>query len=86
MAVQTSAAPVDEKQRRANLFRYGLLLIPPLAFTLAFAVPYMVTRGLGMDLGSIITIAFVPAILWAAGTGLLCMGVWWAYKRYILKM
>ena len=83
--MQKTASLTDATQRRANVFRYGLMLIPPVAFAVSVSVPFMLARGAGLDIGSIISLAIIPALLWAVGAGILCFLVWIAYKRVVLK-
>ncbi len=71
----------DLDKRRLNIVRYGLMVIPPVAWVVAFAPLYMLSNGLGMDW---ISDALVPSLIEAAVVAVVCVGVYYLYKRAIL--
>ncbi len=71
----------DMEKRRLNIVRYGLMVIPPVAWAVAFAPLFMLSNGLGMNW---ITEALVPSLIEAIVVAIVCVAVWYLYKRAIL--
>jgi phosphoglycerol transferase MdoB-like AlkP superfamily enzyme len=72
----------DAMTKRINVFRFGLMAIPPLAWALFFAPLYMVSAGLGMDWFSI---ALIPSLILLVVVSLVCVAAWYGYKQFIVK-
>jgi len=77
------SATTDPKVRRLNLVRYGLMVIPIVAWMVAFAPPFLFSKGVGMDW---ISDALIPSLVTAAVVGVVCALVYFAYKRFVLKI
>ncbi len=73
----------SREERRANIFRFGLLSIPPIAWAVAFAPLFLLSNGLHLDW---ISIALVPSLVEALVVGIVCYGVWFAYTRLVLHL
>jgi hypothetical protein len=76
-------ATTDPKQRRLNIVRYGLMVIPVVAWMIAFAPVFLASNGLGQNW---ISDALIPSLITAAIVGVVCAGVYYAYKRFVLNM
>jgi len=66
----------EEIHRRLRFLRFGLLVVPPLAFAIymAYMFPFV---GLGK--------AILPALLWGVLAGILCVVVYYAYKWVLTR-
>lgn len=74
---------VDSKQRRLNIVRYGLMVIPVVAWMIAFAPVFLASNGLGQNwVGD----ALVPSLIIAAIVGVICAAAYYGYKRFVLSM
>ncbi len=71
----------DLDKRRLNIVRYGLMVIPPVAWAVAFAPLFMLTNGLGMNW---INDALIPSLIEAIVVAVVCVAVYYIYKRAIL--
>ncbi len=72
-----AALPAAELRNR-NIVRYGLMLIPPIAWVIAFAPLFLVSYGLRQNWAAD---ALVPSLLEAAIVGLICIMVWQLYQK-----
>ncbi len=76
-------ATTDPKQRKLNLVRYGLMVIPIVAWIIAFAPVFLVSNGLGENwIGD----ALIPSLIMAAVVGVICAAVYYGYKKFVLNM
>lgn len=57
------------------------MAIPPVAWAVAFAPLFLLANGLGMDW---IGIALIPSLIEAIVVAIVCVIVWYGYKRVIL--
>jgi hypothetical protein len=64
--------------KKANIVRYGLMAIPPVAWVVAFAPLFLISNGARQDW---VSAALVPSLIEAAAVGVVCTVVWYAYKR-----
>ncbi len=71
----------DLDKRRLNIVRYGLMVIPPVAWAVAFAPLFMLTNGLGMNW---INDALIPSLIETIVVAVVCVAVYYIYKRAIL--
>ncbi len=71
----------DLDKRRLNIVRYGLMVIPPVAWVVAFAPLFMLSNGLGMNW---ISEALIPSLIETAVVAVVCVAVWYLYKRAVL--
>lgn len=76
-------APVSPEQKRANILRFGLMTIPPVAWAVSFSIPFMMANGAGQDW---VSLALIPSLVTAVVVGVICVIVWFAYTRYVLRM
>lgn len=76
-------AAADPKMRRLNLVRYGLMIIPVVAWVIAFAPVFLTSNGLSQNW---VMDALVPSLITAAIVGAICAAVYYAYKRFVLNM
>ena len=76
-------ATTDPKQHSLNLVRYGLMVIPVVAWVVAFAPMFMLSNGLGLNW---VSDALIPSLITAAIVGAICAVVYFVYKRMVLKM
>ena len=72
-----------EQTKRLNLFRYGMMVIPVVAWVIAFAYPFLVLNAFNQDW---LMAALIPSLIVAAITGVVCYAAFWAYKRFVLKV
>lgn len=79
--MQNTAA--DPKQRKLNLVRYGLMVIPVVAWMIAFAPVFLTSNGMGQNW---VSDALIPSLLIAAVVGVICAVVYYGYKRFMLNM
>ena len=81
MASNSSLTEAQRKQM--NLLRYALMVIPVVAWVVYFAPIFLVSNAFAqnwfMD-------ALVPSLIVAVVVGVICFGIFWAYKRYVLKI
>jgi uncharacterized membrane protein len=83
MQEQKPALSADEqKKRRLNILRFGLMAIPPIAWAVAFAPLFMLTYSTELDW---ITSALIPSLIEAIIVGVVCFVIWYLYKRFALK-
>jgi hypothetical protein len=74
---------MDESDtKKANIVRYGLMVIPPVAWVVAFAPLFMISNGARMDW---VSDALVPSLIEALVVGVVCAVVWFAYKKVAFK-
>ncbi len=71
----------DVDKRRLNIVRYGLMVIPVVAWVVAFAPLFMLSNGLGMNW---ISDALIPSLIEALVVAVICAAVYYLYKRAIL--
>ena len=83
MSVTQANTMTDDQRKRLNLFRYGMMVIPVVAWVVAFAYPFLFANAFNQDW---ITTALIPSLIVAAVTGVICYVVYWAYKRFVLKV
>lgn len=67
-------------ERRLRLLRFGLILLPILAF--AIVAGLWVVGSVGQELGT----AIFHGAIWAAGAGVLSVVVYMVYKSMVLKL
>jgi hypothetical protein len=72
----------EADKKRANTMRFGLLAIPPVAWGVAFSYLFLVANGFRMDW---VTEALIPRLVDTIVVGILCVIVWFAYERVVLK-
>lgn len=72
----------DTEKRRMNVLRFGLMVIPPVAWAVAFAYPFLIANAFGQDW---IGLALIPSLVVAVVVGIVCAAVWFAYKRLVFK-
>ena len=72
----------ESERRKLNIVRYGLMAIPPVAWTVAFAPLYMFSHTAQMDW---VADAFIPSLIEAVVVGAVCAVVWFAYKKAAMK-
>ncbi len=77
------SATTDPNQRKLNMVRYGMMVIPVVAWVVAFAYPFLVSNAFQQDW---ISAALIPSLIIAVVVGVICFAVFWAYKRFVLKM
>ncbi len=68
--------------KKANIVRYGLMVIPPVAWVVAFAPLFLISNGARMDW---VRDALVPSLIEAVVVGVVCIIVWYAYKRIAIR-
>lgn len=73
----------DEQRKRLNLMRYGMMVIPVVAWVIAFSYPFLIVNAFNQDW---ISTVLIPSLVVAAVTGVICVAVFWAYKRFVLKI
>ncbi len=73
----------DEQRKRLNLMRYGMMVIPVVAWVIAFSYPFLIVNAFNQDW---ISTVLIPSLVVAAVTGVICFAVFWAYKRFVLKI
>ncbi|MBI3538373.1 MAG: hypothetical protein HY070_12565 [Chloroflexi bacterium] len=73
----------DANKRRENIVRFGLFAIPPVAWAIAFAPLYLLTRSFPNL--NWISDALVPSLIEAVIVGAVCAAVWSGYKKYVVK-
>ncbi len=71
---------LDTPKKRANLFRFGLMALPPIAWGVTFAYLFLIANGLRVDW---VSAALVPSLMNAIVVGLLCFVVWYGYQKYV---
>ncbi len=72
----------DADKKRANAVRFGLMTIPPIAWGVAFSYLFLIANGFRLDW---ISEALIPSLIDAVVVGIVCVLVWFAYERVILK-
>lgn len=72
----------DADKKRANVVRFGLMVIPPLAWAITFSYLFLIARGLYVDW---IGAALIPSLINAVVVAVVCVVVWFAYLRLVLK-
>lgn len=72
-----------EQRKRLNLFRYGMMVIPVVAWVVAFAYPFLFANAFNQNW---ISAALIPSLIIAAVVGVICFAVYWAYKKFVLKV
>lgn len=76
----------SSEQRRANIMRFGLMAIPPIAWAVTFAPLFLVSNGFyGIGSGYWIGDALIPSLIVVVVVAAVCIGVWFAYKRLVLR-
>jgi|OpeIllAssembly_1097287.scaffolds.fasta_scaffold731424_1 hypothetical protein len=68
----------EKKQKRLNLFRYGLLVVTCVAFALGTTLVWIGSRH---QLGT----ALLQGILLGAGTAVVCTIIYFLYRSYLEK-
>jgi hypothetical protein len=76
-------AATDPKLRKLNLVRYGLMVIPVVAWMIAFAPIFLASNGLRQNW---VSDALIPSLIIAAVVGVICAAVYYGYKRFVLSM
>ncbi len=76
-------ASTDPKVRRLNLVRYGLMVIPIVAWMIAFAPVFLASNGMGQNW---ISDALIPSLITAAIVAVICAAVYYGYKRFVLNL
>jgi|GEM_PF-2898162 hypothetical protein len=71
----------DADKKRANIMRFGLMAIPPIAWGVAFSYLFLIANGFRMDW---ITEALIPSLVDAVVVGIVCVIVWFVYERVVL--
>lgn len=77
------SAAVDPKTKRLNLVRYGLMVIPIIAWAISFAYPFLVSNGFGMNW---IADALIPSLITFVVVAAVCAAVYYGYKKFVLNM
>lgn len=72
----------DADKKRANLMRFGLMAIPPVAWGVAFSYLFLVANGFRLDW---ISEALIPSLVDAIVVGIVCAIVWMVYERVVVK-
>jgi hypothetical protein len=72
----------DTDTKRANIMRFGLMSIPPVAWAVAFGYLFLIANGFRLDW---ISEALIPSLIYAVVVGIVCVVVWYAYKMIVLK-
>ncbi|MBI4673754.1 MAG: hypothetical protein HY741_19070 [Chloroflexi bacterium] len=83
MASTPTTTVSDAQRKRLNLLRYGMMVIPVVAWVVAFSYPFLLANAFGQD-G--IATALISSLVIAVVTGVICFAVYWAYKRFVLKI
>lgn len=73
----------DDQRKRLNLFRYGMMVIPVVAWLVAFAPVFLVSNGMGQNW---ISDALIPSLIVAVVVGVICFLIFQGYKRMVLKI
>lgn len=74
--------PEEVERRKLNIVRFGLMVIPPIAFALSFSLPFVLYRAVGEDwVGK----ALVPSLIQTAVVAVVCVIVWFIYKRAVTR-
>lgn len=81
MASNSSLTEAQRKQM--NIVRYALMVIPVVAWVVAFAPVFLVSNAFGQNW---IADALIPSLIDAIIVGIICFGIYWAYKRFVLKI
>ncbi len=77
-----SSASIDPKVRRLNLMRYGLMVIPVVAWAVSFAYLFLVSNAFSQNwIGD----AMIPSLTIAVIVGVVCAAVYYGYKRFVLN-
>ncbi len=79
---RSEMATDDPLRRRMNVFRFGLLAIPPVAWALYFGPLFMVSRGAGLDW---VSIALIPSLIEIVVVAIICAVAWYGYKQLVVK-
>jgi hypothetical protein len=66
-------------ERRLRILRFGLILLPLLAFAVVTGI--WAVFSVGTDLGG----ALLQGVIWGAGAGVLAAVVYMVYKSTVLK-
>lgn len=72
----------EADKKRANTMRFALMAIPPLAWAISFSYLFLIANGFRLDW---VQQALVPSLIQAAVVGIVCIIVWLAYERFLLK-
>ena len=72
----------ESDKKRANTVRFGLMAIPPVAWAISFSYLFLIANGFRMDW---VQAALVPSLIQGAVVGIVCILVWLAYERFMLK-
>lgn len=68
----------ETQRKQLNLTRYGLMVVPIVAWVVAFAMLFSVRNDFGD--------ALVPSLITLVIVAVICYAVFWAYKRFVLKI
>ncbi|MGC8827392.1 MAG: hypothetical protein ACP5TV_10350 [Anaerolineae bacterium] len=69
-------------RRRLNIVRFGLMVIPPIAWAISFSLPFIVARGLGANW---ISLALIPSLIQTAIVAVICIITWFVYKGVVTR-
>lgn len=68
----------DSEMKKNKIVRYGLMVIPPIAWVVGFAPLFIISNGAKQDwVGD----ALIPSLIEAVVVGAVCIIVWSAYRR-----
>ena len=70
----------EQNQRKLNLVRFGLTLVPCVAWTMVFTPLYLISSTARLDW---VQIALVPSIGEAVVVALTCAIIYFVYKYYV---
>lgn len=73
----------EAQRKQLNIMRYAMMVIPVVAWVVAFAPVFLVSNAFAQNwIGD----ALIPSLIIAVVVGVICFGVFWAYKRFVLKI
>jgi hypothetical protein len=76
----------DDKRKRLNVFRYGMMVIPVVAWVITFSYLFLLSNFFAPNTMD----ALVPSMIWSLGVvavvGVVCFAAYWAYKRFVLQV
>jgi len=72
----------ETTKRRLNLVKFGLLVIPLIAWAISFSLPFVVARGVGANW---VDIALIPSLIQTAVVAVVCLIVWFVYKGVVTR-
>jgi hypothetical protein len=78
-------SPEDLEKRKLNVVRFGLLVIPLVAWALSFSLPFVVTPAGGPGwLAAGVSAALLPSLIVLVVTGIISIVVYQVYKRLVV--